>query len=139
LDREVGRISAPEDPVDVRCRLRVYADYVEKVGDQGATPWENLVGAEQRQTVTCCGGDDHIAMRDDEAVRQTDQAASRFARLGGDGFFYPCVLVTGASVTVIPKDGAAASIALLNNVEAVVSGLKMTATRVTFGATSLSS
>jgi len=40
---------------------------------------------------------------------------------------------TGASLTDIPKDGAAASIAALKNVGRVVSGLKMTATRVSFG------
>ena len=51
----------------------------------------------------------------------------------------PASSCTGASVTVIPKDGAAASIARVNNgAEGAMSGLKMTVTRVTPGATSLS-
>ena len=38
-------------------------------------------------------GDDHIAMCSVKTVRQTDQAASRLARLGGDGFLDRRVVV----------------------------------------------
>ena len=51
----------------------------------------------------------------------------------------PASSCTGSSATVIPKVGAAASIArIYNGAEKLMSGLKMTETRETRGATSSS-
>src|SRR6266851_321057 len=92
LNREVGRTGAPEDAVEVGCRLRVQLDRVEPVGHQ-ATSSGKLGRADIWQTVTGCGGDDHIAMSFVKTVWQTDQATSWLARLGGDGFLDRRVVV----------------------------------------------
>src|SRR6516162_2210682 len=92
LDREVRRTGALEDAVDVGCRLRVQVDSVEPVGHQAAGSGK-YVDPDIGQTMTGCGGDDYIAMGDVKTVRQSDQAASRLARLGGDRFLDRRVVV----------------------------------------------
>jgi hypothetical protein len=48
-------------------------------------------------------------------MRQRDQAGSRLARLGGDGFLDPGIVVHRRKCAVIPRDGAAASIPRLSD------------------------
>jgi hypothetical protein len=54
-----------------------------RIGHQSARSDEDIK-TDQRHFVTICGGDDHIARPDVEAVRQNDQAAPTFTCLSGE-------------------------------------------------------
>ena len=102
LNRELGRTSAPEDTVDVGCPLRVYLDCVKRIGHQ-ATSSGKVRRADPGQTVTGGGSADHIAMCNVKTVGKSDQAASRLAGLGGDGFFDLRVVVNRSKRTRYPE------------------------------------
>ena len=62
LNRQVGGIGASEDAVYITGGLCMPLDQVERVGQQAASS-RKVRRANQRQTVTQCGGDDHAAMQ----------------------------------------------------------------------------
>ena len=85
LHRQVGRLLALEDAVDVAGRAPVLVDEIRPIGDQAAGGDEEAIGVDRGQFVPGRKRDDQIAMNDRRRARRHDQAAIRGARECRDG------------------------------------------------------
>ena len=124
-----------EDAVDVGCRPRVQLGCVVPVRHQFAG--FRRLPPNERQTLTHCGGDNHITMCHIKTVRHDDQAASWLARLCSDGLFDRRVARALEQASRHPERPRGLDSRSSGGAKAV-SGLKITATPLTPGATSLS-
>ena len=85
LHRQVGRLLALEDAIDVAGRAPVLVDEIRPVGDQAAGGDEEALAVDRGQFVPGRQRDDQIAMNRRQRARRHDQAAIRGAREGRDG------------------------------------------------------
>ena len=85
LHRQVGRLLALEDAVDVAGRAPVLVDLISPIGDQAAGRDEGAIVVDRGQPVPGRQRDDQIAMNERRPARRHDQAAIRNAREGRDG------------------------------------------------------
>lgn len=110
LYREVTRAGTLEDAIDIGCRLSVKIDCIERIRHQGALFGPTWSKTEQGQTVTGSCGDDHTVMRlvkmSGKLIRPPPGACAWAAMAS----LISVSLRTGASVTVTPREAAAASI-----------------------------
>ena len=92
LHRQVGRLLALEDAIDVAGRASVLVDQIGAVGDQAATGDVEAEGVDRGQAVPDRKRRDQIAMTDRQRARQHDQTAIQLPREPRDGALdLPCV------------------------------------------------
>src|SRR5664280_699343 len=84
LHRQVGRLLALEDAVDIIRRATVRFDCVSPIGDQAIGGDEEAEGVDCRQLVSGRQRDDQFAMNNRKSAPRYDQAAIRPAREGRD-------------------------------------------------------
>ena len=96
LHRQVGRLFALEDTVDVAGRAPELVDEIRPVGDQAACGDEEAVAVNRGQSVAGRKRDDQIAMNRRQRARRRDQAAIRPAREGREGAL-EAMMTSGAS------------------------------------------
>ena len=77
LHRQVGRLLALEDAIDVAGRAPVLVDEIRPVGDQAAGGDEGTIEVDRRQSVPGRQRDDQLAMNVRQRARRHDQAAIR--------------------------------------------------------------
>ena len=138
LHRQVGRLLALEDAIDIAGRAPVLVDQIRSVGDQAAAGDEEAVGVDRGQSVPGRQRDDQIAMNDCQCARRarSGRHSSERAKAVTARSISPASRTsTGLSST--PNDGATAWIAPNWPIPAVMAGSRRTATRVTRGAISL--
>ena len=141
LHRQVGRLLALEDAIDVAGRLPVLIDVISPIGDQAAGGDEGSVEVDRGQFVSGRQRDDQVAMTGRQRARRHDQSAIAGAREGRDGaldlagvahvdwaYLHPERRRHGLDGGKLTGSGAGARV-----------GSRRTATRVTFGAICLSS
>src|SRR5262249_41429976 len=85
LHRQVRRLLALEDAIDITSRLPELVDLIGSIGDQPAGGGEETLGIHRREPVSGRKRDYQIAMADRCSARRYDQASVRSAREGGDG------------------------------------------------------
>ena len=72
LHRQVGRLLAPEDTIDVAGRAAVLVEVVEAVGHQAAAHDVAAVGVDRRQTVPRRKCDDQLPIPEHAPARRCD-------------------------------------------------------------------
>ena len=135
LHRQVGRLLALEDAVDVAGRAPVLVDDIRPVGDQAAAGDEGAVGVDRGQLVPSRQRDDQI--RDERsptalAVTIRPPFAERANAVTARSISPASRTSTGLNST--PNDGATAWMAPNWPVPAGMAGSRRTAARVTPGA-----
>src|SRR5262249_61776327 len=85
LHRQVGRLLALEDAIDVAGRASVWLDRIGPVRDQTAGGGEVPLRIHCRQLVPGCQRDDKRPVQDRDAIERHDQAAVRTARKFTEG------------------------------------------------------
>ena len=85
LHRQVGRLLALEDAIDVAGRAPVLVDEISPIGDQAAAGDEVASVVDRGQLVPGRQRDDQLAMTHRQRARRHDQAAIAGAREGRDG------------------------------------------------------
>src|SRR5262249_980621 len=84
LHRQVGRLFALEDAVDIASCLPVLIDLIRPVGDEAASGGEDWIIVDRGQLVSGRQRDDQIAMNQDQSAARYDQAAIWGTREGRD-------------------------------------------------------
>src|SRR6516164_4064623 len=77
LHREVGRLLALEDAVDVRCCAPVLVEEIRTIGDQAARGYKNAVDVDGWKFVLCRKGGDLVAMHSRQRASWHDEATIR--------------------------------------------------------------
>src|SRR5262249_60992426 len=84
LHRQIGRLFAFEDAIDVAGRAPELIDKIRPIGDQAAGVDEDTIVVDPRQLVAGRQVDDQVAMKPYPAAAGHDLAANRSARKGRD-------------------------------------------------------
>src|SRR6516164_2035196 len=85
LHRQIGRLFAPYDAINIISRLPINLWDVQTVRQQATLRGKGPKRIDSRQTVTFGKGDDKPTVNDGEAVWKDDDAATRLMRACGDG------------------------------------------------------
>ncbi len=84
LNREIARLLAPQDAIDVGCRPSPLIDLIGPVGHQAALGCEIPKRIDRRQAMPRRQYDDRCTVRYGVGMRHDDQAAIRLAGKGGN-------------------------------------------------------
>src|SRR5262249_3086468 len=87
LHREIARLFAAQNAIDIGGGTTPVVCSVESVGEQTAVPGPDRIRIDRRYLVSGRRQYDRHAMRDREHIRRGDKAASRLASKGDDGLF----------------------------------------------------
>src|SRR5262245_22360879 len=139
LHREVGWLLTFEDAIDVSSRLPVLIDLIRTVGDQAADGDEGTIEINRGQLMSGRECDDQLAMTLCQGAGRHNQAAIRRARECRDISLNLAGVAHITGFTSTPSDGATAWIAPNWPIPEGEAESRMTAARLTFGATCLSS
>src|SRR5262249_28719707 len=95
LHREIARLLAPQNAIDISGGATPVVYLVGSVGEQSALSGKVRSPKDRRYAVSGRGRYDRRAMRARESIRHGDKAASRLAPEGDDGRFDLYVVMNG--------------------------------------------
>src|SRR6516165_9736443 len=95
LDRQIGRLLALENAINIDCRSTVHVAQVYAVGDQTAIRGLKTKRVYRGQAILGCQRDDQITMNNGKAVRHHDHGTSWFACQRGYSSFNLDAAVNG--------------------------------------------
>ena len=80
LHRQIDRLCASQDAIDIGCRFLQHVDIVDPVGHEGAGCDEVAPRIDRRQAVACRKRNEEIAMGDDRGIWYHEEAAVGHSR-----------------------------------------------------------
>jgi len=92
LNRQIGRLLAFENAVDVAGRAPLLVNFIRSVGDQAAIGDKKAHGVDRWQLVLGRERDDQLPTTKRRRAGGYNQTAARFTRESGDGLLYPAVI-----------------------------------------------
>jgi len=81
LDREIGRLLAVQDTVNIACRTAVLINKISRIGNKATVSNERAFEIDGRQFVSGCHAHDHLAIERRPAACCHDQSAGSRKRL----------------------------------------------------------
>src|SRR5262245_23131892 len=87
LNRQLARLGALEDQIDVRGRSAVCVGQINSVRHKAAAAGEEAIRIDRWQAMAGRQGDDEVAIEDGDDIRRYDKGAVRLLRERIDGAF----------------------------------------------------